>query len=280
MPRNRRYKRRDYQKRQLKFRSGQLDATGSGKPWTPHTKTIKDVASASFTSSDVGDTKHGVHYVFNPQDYNMPFNTTNGFGLDDLGSLPKRNHPSKHTNALADLYKLVSVKDCMYRFTIKNGIANGTVGEDYVFAYKFAGDFSVTSPDFTDATTVQDFWADMRCSSGWVYRRFSGTQAGGSLWPAAGIIDVKIPSMAKLAYALNEGTAIEDQEDPFLVVLDDANVIKFADIPFALHILIFQVNGTNAPDGTWDLDVDYFCTAKLMRNTPVAELIQDPGAGG
>ncbi len=280
------------------FRIGNVGPAG-GKPFTPHSKTYKckcsnngfitAPAAPGNTTSVIG----GVG-VFNILDYNLPISTlaANGVGAI-IGSYTENIadvHPSGHEEAEVDEFESAQVMSCMYRFTVWD-TGTSSRGDNWVFAYKFAEHHDTSDYDFGangNTTSALGFnqWPHMRMTRGWTWKRFSGSSNGGSIWPSNGVIEIKIPSVGKLTYALQEKSLDTssklDRVNPLAVKIASSATPETGAVGLNAHLhwVIFQTDdSTGISTGDYKLDIDYFATVKLTRPIDASEMIDEPTTG-
>lgn len=259
------------------FRLGNRAPSGRGKPFTPHTKTYNCVTSARIKDG-LQANQMGFSNVYDLTAWNMPLLGINGENLIQIG---QQRHPTGHRAAEIDLFVEAEIKSSMYRFTIWFVGTAQTAREDFVFAYKFANQGSNADYSFTTAGgagTIQ--WLDMRQSRGWIWKRMSATNAGGSIWPSAAIVEVKVPHMGNLVYGLNEGVKKVTGSSPLSVIINDGVANTVSELQGFLHVMCFNLN-----DIAWDtatnvlIDVDHFAHVKLTRTQISTEMLEEAEVG-
>ncbi len=253
-------------KRQLRFRMGLLSAVGK-KPLRALQTFFVSIAGANFQVLAVTAGNTGVWDITNWSD------PTTGVGDHDLSLLSTAaTHPSEHETAVALGYTTSRVMSSMYRFDIRFA-GTDLATKDFIFAYKFAN-VSTNSLVWTAGVTTIDNWVDIRQSRGWVWKKFSASSAGGSVWPSAARVEVKIPSV----YALvkNMQLAIGDEVDinDLRCVINDTARTTAAQTAF-LHVAIFTMDGTAFAAGDVRFDMDLFQRVKLMNEVDGGELVEE-----
>ncbi len=252
----------NYRRRQLRFRAGNIGAAG-GRPINPNSRTIKTVCAAQFGVSvaTAGDTMG-----FEIGQANTPCTPVTNVTFSERGTL--LNHPSEWPEIVAGGWKEARVLSSMYRFDVRF-VGTDAAAKDFVFAYKFGISFAPPLV-FTAGLVTIDNWKDMRQSRGWTWKRFSGTNSGGSVYPSQGRIEVKVPSSWKLHAVLHDQ---EVEMDDLLQTVSDA--ASNAVIRSALHICIFTIGGVALAADDILLDVTIFQKVKLTRSIQTTEMIDE-----
>lgn len=260
--------------RQIRFRTGMIGAAG-GPPLHTFTKRMKTVTADSYQISitTAGDTG-----VFDVANLGEPAElvATTSFTHRGTGS----NHPSEHPAIVLAGYQSGRVLSSFFRFDVRF-IGGNSAAKDFVFAYKFSI-VSTAAQVFTAGTVTIDNFKDMRQSRGWVWKRFSGVNSGGSIYPSQGRIEVKIPSVWKLTKALFESQVqTEEIEEGLEQVVADGGTVSLLR-PF-LHVSIFTIDGTafeidtvpalDVPDVVFDVTV--FQNIVLYRAQNAANMIDE-----
>lgn len=306
MPRRKRSRNGGYKKKQLSFRLNKLNATGSGRPWKPTSKTVKSVTSTSLRTTEQADTEVGDHaslMFFDLTQWNAPVAlhgrilATGSVGWRTIGDhatpsgvggpyLAYGIHPHNHDEALADGYKTAVMKKAMFRLTIR---ALPGASQDFVVMWRFVKQASVTTfPSTTENKAIIAF-NDVKMSSGWVWRRFSGNQSGGSIYPASGIIDIKIPSIGKIVYGLNEGKEVVNEYasgstvvpgKELAVVIVDAINPKESLLHGYLCVAYMHLDGSHIVDQEVQIDIMHYCTVKLEYNLIEEHAIEEADDDG
>lgn len=255
--RRRKRKRSSKDARQLRFRTGNINAAG-GQPATPRSRTIRTVACANLLCSA---TTCGDNASFNINDWSAPADPEST-GLTFTIGGTANNAPSGHADILADTYDRVLVLNALYRFNIRFK-GDDNEAQDYVFAYKFAEGANALLTH-TAGTVGIDNWKDLRQTRGWVYKRFSATHSGGSIHPSAGTINIRIPNVTKLCKLLQASTATEHtQKDWSHAITSGADS---TDADGFLLITVFTIDGVALSAGDIQLDVDVFQKVKVWKN--------------
>lgn len=257
---------RYYQRRQLKFRTGQIGAAG-GRPINEHSRTIRTVTAGviGVSATTAGDTGvFDLSQIGTPAD--MPATTT----FATLGT--SANHPSEWPEIIAGGWEAGRCLNSMYRFNIRFRGTNSAT-KDFVFAYKF-GIASTAAIVLTAGDVTIDAWKDMRQSRGWVWQRFSGTNTGGSVHASQGIIQVKVPSVYRLAEKLfDQGDLTESVENQLEMPIQDAATTATLR-PF-LHIAVFTVEGVAFTASDVMIEITVYQKVKLMRGINVEDMIDE-----
>ncbi len=274
--RRRRRRRKSKKSKQFRFRMGQFGPSG-GKPLVPNSKIYKCVTASQIavSATTAGDT--GCYSIGN---YNQPleFHTTTSFTGGDL-----HRHPSGHEQAIAQGFATARVMKTLYRFDVRF-IGTSAADKDFVFAYKFGTDTTAAATIGSTTTTVE-LWNDMRQTRGWVWKRFSGTESGGSEYPSAGTVIVKVPHVSKLILAMHKNLSTGGSDitimDTVTPINDVADETAEATRSVFLHILVMTVDGQALVAKDIVIDVTCYQTVKLMRPVNNAQMIDegDEGAG-
>ncbi len=266
MPRRRHHKSKGKGK-QLAFRIGNI-AAGGGKPFVMNSRTVNCVCAGQLRVSvtSAGDTA-----AFSLTSYSQPADpvATTTFSIAGTAN----NHPSEHVTAILLGYDRTRVVSALYRFDVRF-VGVNSASKDFVFAYKFGMD-SAAALLLTAGDVTVDGWKDMRQSKAWVWKRFSAINAGGSMYPSQGRVEVRIPSIYRLGEALSKSirstaTAIED----YTAVLDDSGANVAAIIPL-LHIVVMTIDGTAFLAGDVVVDVTVFQRVKFEKKTDTADMIDE-----
>lgn len=257
----------------VRFRTGNVAPSGQGKPFKPRTKTYNARCSTQMICSS---TTAGDHCTFSVPEYNLPLTRVDNASFVNPGTAAEEGfrHPTGHTDAIAQGYASAEVLSCMYRFHIAFTGGNNVL-QDWVFAYKFSALSHVSEPIMTAGALTISAWADLRQTRGWVWKRMSGSNSGGSIHPSVAVVDIKVPSVAKLGHAFADETVGDDIDDPFRsLVLDNATVSTFQKACF-LHILVIVPSGTALSQQDITIDMDWFGKVKLIRTDIATDFIDD-----
>lgn len=274
--------RRKAKARQIAFRTGHVSASGRGKPFISNTKSYfarcaTTVVNSGTSSGDIG--------TFDIREYNMPLNMSEKLTWAYAGTATTEGlrHPTGHTDAIAQGFDTATVKSVMYRFNVQWTGTGGPL-KNYVFAYKFAPNSFIAEPVLTAGASIVNEWNDMRQSRGWVYKRFSGTGVGGDIYPSGGIIDVKIPSVAKLCYAFAKGQPVSDDQNvnnPFdMPIHDTTSLNQEPKYGCFLHFVVLNPSGQAMTAQDITVDIDWFAKCVLHRKKIEADMITDIQIGG
>lgn len=211
------------------------------------------------------------------------WNNSTNVGVTSLGGGLGTNVNNNFNDAEADLYKYAQVKKSLYRFTIRFTGSNDA-GSDFIFAYKFTWDLPTTNTTgeikFSTSAEAQQSWLNIRNSKGWVWRRFSGINSGGSIFPSSGIIDIKVPSVGKLVYGLSPGQEVSVGTpiatlDHLVQNINSNQPPDRANMRGFITIVVFKANG--AANGAGDVTMDVACYQKatIMRSTLAGDTLQE-----
>lgn len=255
------------------YRLGNVAAGGRGRPFIPRTKTYKMVNSCKYTPT----AGHVPAMVFDLTAYNM-------LGLlatsSHIASAGGQRHGTGHVEAIAQGFDEAQILESYYRLSFYLG-PTGT--KDYVVCYKFASGLLLTEAIATNTDNeLATFWLDLRTSKAWIWKIFSGNSAGGSIYPSAGVINIKIPSIGKLVHGLQEGTPTNPSvvANPLSVAIDDEAAQQTSEFRGLLHVYIFHRDGTASAAGDWVIDLDIFSTAKIMKSIETGvEMIDEEDIG-
>lgn len=262
----RRTRRTNYRSRQLRFRIGNIGA-GGGRPINENTRTIKTVTASQFavSATTAGDTG-----IFELTQFGTPASMPATTTFAERGTAA--NHPSEHPLMVTATWKTARVLSVMYRFDIRF-VGTNSASKDFVFAYKF-GTESTAAIVLTAGTPTIDNWKDMRQSRGWVWKRFSAINAGGSMYPSQGRVEVKVPSVMDLTKKMFEHVQLDlPWEDELEMTVSDAGNTSTVR-PF-LHIVIMTIDGTAFAAGDVVFDTTVFQKVKLSRGVLTADMIDE-----
>ncbi len=247
---------------QYAFRTGRVNAAG-GRPINPFRRSIRTVNAGNLlvSGTTAGDTcSFGLTQVNKPA--TPESNTT--FGIGGTAN----SHTSEHNEIVAGGWDDGQVMSSMYRFDIRFK-GSDAASKDFIFAYKF-GASQAAALILTAGTVTIDNWKDMRQSRGWAWKRFSGTNSGGSVYPSQGRIEVKIRDVLKLARGLFTDE-IEQSDMLCQIIETDVNSTV---VPH-LHITVFAIDGTAFTAGDIAIDVTIFQRVVLRRQMGSVEMIEE-----
>lgn len=282
MPYNRRRKRRRNQE-QIAFRLGKYNSSGK-RPVKAFSKMVWSRCSNHFNTWRIAATAdEGTAWgSFDLTNWSNPATFTGGSFHQD-STMDK--HPDEHANVIALGFSKSRVLSSMYRFDLRF-VGTDNARKDWVFAYKFG--IASTVPftiGLTSGNLTRDNWSDIRSSRGWIWRRFSGTGSGGSIYPSAGIIEVRTGNLMKLAKALLNpgvaaGTVLEVPD--FQASINDSGSNDAAAQIF-LHVAIINCDGTafDEDDGTTfdisdhEIDLDIFQTVLVTTSMAQANMVEE-----
>lgn len=272
MPRRRKLRKRRRNK-QFRFRTGQIGAAG-GRPITPKSRNFKVVCAASLGNEGVG--KAGGHAVFDLTVFDAPCDPVNKT-LVLLGS--SFNHPVGHADLISDGYTRVFLKNKMYRFDIRFR-GSDSAAKDFVFAYKFGTSTGSSLAHYDSGLRTIDNWTDMRQSRGWIWKRFSSTSSGGSSYPSAARVDVRIPNIKQLVFGLTKPSTNDRTWETCSVLLDDTSQNLSVHRAF-LHIVVMSIDGVALADNDIQIDVTCFMEGMAYRfAADGTEMIEEAGQIG
>lgn len=256
--------------RQEQFRLGMIPA-GGGKPnqqLTNFVRTLRTVEAANFevSSTTAGDT--AAFHLGNWGTATTP--TTNvAFGIQGTAA----NHPSQHQRVINGGYDISLMLSCQYRFDVR-WVGTDAASKQWCFAYCFTSDATAIQSWGAGTVTIDNF-KDIRHSTGWVYRRFSSTSSGGSIYPAAGIIKINIPDVPRLMLLLQGGdTADQDLDWRDCAADIGTGHIVPAALAF-LHIAVFTTDGVAFSAGDVTVELTVNSTVRIFRERGQAEAIEE-----
>lgn len=256
-----------------KFRIGEYSAGGVGAPpIMARTKTYRCVTAHHFEAGGASPIAGG-RAMYSLNQYNVPLEFV-GFADITADTNLGNRHPSGHPEALALGYDNAIVLAAFYRFTISKTAADNA-DEQYVFAYRFMLNSSNAEVKLdTKANTIKT-WADMRQTRGWVYQRFSGVQSGGSIFPASGVVEIKIEDIPELSVALAQAGTTDEALDwqHFMTII--ANSAQDPNKQVFLHICCFYPSGEPMAATDIQVDIECFQTVRLFRSPAAADLIEE-----
>ncbi len=253
--------RRKRRNRQMRFRTGQINAAG-GRPVTPHSRTVATVTAGNLlcTGTTCGD-----NAAFNIVDWSAPADPeVSTFSIGGTAN----NHPSGHVEIVADGYDRVQVLNALYRFNVRFK-GDDNEAQDYIFAYRFSNN-SAAILTHTAGTVGIDNWKDMRQSRGWAYKRLSATHSGGSQHPSTMQINVRIPNVKRLTQKLTSHTSADYTANDYRHAISDA--AASADQFAFLHITVFTIDGVALAAGDIQIDVDVFQRVKVWKTISETEI--------
>lgn len=106
----------------------------------------------------------------------------------------------------------------------------------------------------------------------------SATHSGGSIWPSAKQIEVRIPNIGKLAWRMNPTTGGSDFTRHDLTHGITTGAVS-GNIDCFLHIMVMTVDGVALAAGDIQIDVDVFQKIRIwkivdehVKETPIAEV--------
>lgn len=271
MPYRRRRRKRKRVDRQMQFRLGNINPAG-GRPIIPNTKTYTSVCGGQYACSGTtaGDTG-----ALDLTNYNQPVQliTTSFTGGDT------ERHGTGHVQLTADGFDRAVVLSAYYRFDIRF-VGTSAVDKDFVFAYKFNVSSSAAAV-FTAGTTTVEVWNDMRATRGWVWKRFSGTESGGSIYPSQGTVIVKIKSVPKLVLNMNRLDQDTDVTYPGDVMqrIDDLAATDTTSLRGFLHFCVFTIDGTVLTAADIVIDITSYKKTKVSRALTQAGMIDEGDLG-
>ncbi len=268
-------KRKAQMYRQLKFRTGNFSAAGSSKILVPRTKTIKTVCASQFS---VTVTTCGNNSAFDITNWSIPADPLSaGTSANDfqIRGVPN-NHPSEHPQLVQLGYLRARVVDALYRFDVRFTGAD-SAAKDFVFAYKFSPVITLTSLVHTASTVGVDNWKDMRQSRGWVWQRFSATGGGGSVYPAQGRVQVRVPDVWALITRLNTAEQTELEIEATQSTIGD-NLLNAAKRCF-LHVCVLSIDGTSFAANDVIIDLTLFQTVHVSRQIANDVMIDEADQG-
>lgn len=271
------------------YRTGKVGA-GGGKPFVPLTKTWKAKTSTGFTYPTALANSMGCVMVIPVHEPNLPFvDVQTNRVVSKIGLMVCEDpliHPTGHKEAYEDEYRIARVIKATYAITCWAKDA-GTPAGDFIFAWKFAD--HTDSSDYTalTAATVADGgrrqWHDIRMSKAWQYKRFSSTQAGGSIWPCARKFNIVVPSVGKLTYGFEEldPTGGQVKKNPLFGALHQGNneASTATEHPLYLHLLCFNLDRESMAENTWIADVDLYQTIMVTKDEAFGEMVDEMDVG-
>lgn len=294
-------RRGSYRRKQLAFRTDQINASGSGRAWKPVSKRVTSVCHDTwFTKDTTTGTVGAMHNVLDLTNWVAPLFCVHTEGTSMISGTTNSTVTNNNFNeADEDDFNLVKKHSCMYRFTIRFTGGN-SAASDFVFAYKFSHEEEDAELNGLDSDSgTRTLWLNIRMSSGWVWRRFSGINSGGSIFPSSGIVDIKVPSVGKLVhglYPMRENVPQVITTHTGTVTVDDgihdlAQIIESNDPPNItkirgfLHIVCFNPDGSRMlnpvvtdpftihPDIT--IDVAHYDKATLTRSGRTGYIVDE-----
>lgn len=276
----------------IRFRTGKVGA-GGGKPFVPLTKTWKAKTSSGIayptSTPDPTPTTAGCVIVLPVHEPNLPFKdaqtnrVTAEVGLCTIED--PLVHPTGQKEAFADGYRVARVISANYVLKIWAKDA-GAAGKDFILAWKFHD-----TPDTSDYTMVtaagspggaRRQWHDIRMSKAWQHKRFSSTQAGGSIYPCAREFTIRVPSVGKLsmAFADLDGLQADSITDPLRLALHAGTAFGTApQHPLYLHILVFNIDRNSMDAHAWIGDIDLYQKIMVFKEEGSAEMVDEMDVG-
>ncbi len=266
---------RSKRSRQEAFRSGKLAAAGSTKTLVPFTKTVKSICCGGLKWATATANQGTGSCAFDVNNWSSPATAVSKINVLDHGTT--LNRPSEHVQAKALGYDECLVKSSLYRINLRYIGTDSNVA-DWVFAYKFSTSSSnAFGSDYGYGVTSVDNWFDLKQSRGWVYHRMSGTGSGGSMYPSAKQIDIRIPNVPSLTFKMvdaeqttNGATDINDLKHNISTGAVTSNSRLF------LHMAFIHIDGHAIPaSGSVTIDVDVYQNVKLYRDQGQEEMIDE-----
>ncbi len=258
-----------YTNRQMRFRIGQINA-GGGRPINEASRTIKTVTAAQFGVSGTpacGNTMaFSLTQIGTPADPEVSSFTIRGTAA---------NHPSEWVEVVAAKFKVGRVLSSMYRFNVRF-VGTDSALKDFVFAYKFGSESTaaIATAEMALGTKTIDSWKDMRQSRGWVWKRFSAINAGGSMYPSQGVVEIKIPDVLNLAKRMFETSTITE---PLLedLEMDIADAADSSVIQPRLHVVVMTIDGVALTSQDIVMDLTVYQTIRISRHVLTADMIDE-----
>lgn len=274
----------NYKGKQLSFRLNKVNATGSGRPWKPKTKMVRSVTSTLWKNLAGEATEIGAHVAslfIDLTQWNAPLRYSAQASFIIMPGLSNEQAPNNHDDAVADLYLHAVIKKSMYRLTVR--ATPGVATKDFVVMWRFCKDNDVALVPSQSVGSALATFNNIKMSSGWVWRRFSGNQSGGSIYPSSGIIDIKVPSVPRLVHGLNEGLqvaapTVSGQNQ----VGSDTGVLVSTTAPPSVAflkgyiLLVFmKLDGSLLVDDEVQIDAMHYMTAQLSYPNSTADNIDE-----
>lgn len=273
MPRRRRTRKRRRNK-QFRFRTGLVGAAG-GRPVTPASRSFKVVVASTLATAAPINIAGGFS-CFDLTNFDSPADPVTGT-LVTLGS--PNNHPVGHPDLIADGYSRVFLKNKLYRFDIRFRAADAPT-KDFIFAYKFGSNSTQPISSFASGLKTIDNWTDMRQSRGWVWKRFSSTSSGGSSHPSAAVVNVMVPNIKKLVFALTKPESADRTWEKCSTILNDATNNASDERAF-LHIVLMTIDGVALALHDIQIDVTVFMNGFAYRTAAhTGAMIEEAGQIG
>ncbi len=267
---------RRYNRRLLKFRTGQVAPSGRGKPFIPLSKTYFARCSTSMICSA---TTAGDVASFRVGEYNNPLSVSGNetFTYEGTVAETSQKHPTGHESVRTQGYDMAQVLSCKYVFTVSFKGGTDTT-QDWVFAYKFTNDADVSDEiALTAGVLTVDLWHDLRMTRSWTWHRFSSVRSGGSIFNSSGIIPINVPSVAKISYEMNRDALNSDDVSKFPTrhqVLD-GTALSVSDLPVFLTFMVFTTQGVALSAGDIQLEIDWFAHVKVARDVDDEAIIEN-----
>lgn len=256
------------------FRVGQV-AAGGGKPLFPYIQQYDCKTTTTFSCGTAPGTVSGGSWAWELGNYNTPVRFKSAAGVLVSGAPMLNRHPTGHVEALELGYNDALVVESHYRLVVTHTAANDA-DETFIVAYKFSASNSIA--ELTTGLATSDLTLelenDLYMTRGWTWQRFSATHAGGSVFPATGVMKIDIDYVPHLSMLLHQADAAEDNDwTQFKTPIADA--VTGPALTGNLIMCCFHANGTPMPLGTVTFQVS--CNQKVIvyRSISTAELIDE-----
>lgn len=248
----------------VNFRRGNVNP-GGGRPIKPHHRVYTCATADTWfcTGTTAGD-----HGYLNLLNYNTPLDMISGTFTGE-----GNRHPTEHEDVLSLGYGVARPMRCSLVVNVSTHATTPT--KDFIFAWKFTTGTAFT-PVYTAGSVTTELWHDVQQSKGWSYRRFSGNQTGGSVYPSAAPVLIHVPSLYKLTKALRTNFTTSNL-GAYRMQSAIADAITAPEIDLFLLLMVFTLDGTALTAGDVVLDMRITQKVKLSMSINGVENVIDPG---
>lgn len=249
--------------RLISYRAGQI-GYGYGKPFLPFTVTTIQKTTGFFKSTGTTAGDYANFDITNCND-------AAGTGGSMATNTSNRHNPS-HDNAITAGFNRVRPISATYRFDISfNGTDAAT--KDFIVAWCFSQDAYTFT--YTAGNTTESQWMNIRNSPTWRWKRFSGTQSGGSVYPSTAPVVVHVPAILKHVKKFQKNITTEAlNANSITSSLTDSTATST--YPLYLNLHFFTVTGDAL--AAEDIHIDFTCTQKIkyLRAMQAADIVETP----
>lgn len=256
------------------FRVGQV-AAGGGKPLFPYIQLYDCKTTTTFSVGTAPGTVTGGSWAYELGQYNVPLLFKTAAGILVSGAPMLNRHPTGHAEAIALGYQDALIVKSAYRFVVTHTSANDA-DETFIIAWKFSASNVIS--ELTAGLATSDLSIEMEndlfMTRGWTWQRFSATHAGGSVFPATGVIKIDVDHVPHLSMLLHQADANNDNDwTQFKTVINDT--ANGPTLTGNLLMTCFHANGTPMPLGTVTIQASINQKVVVYRSISTAETIDE-----